>query len=109
MSQSSVVLTELDAGKTIEARVGDRIELRLRENASTGHRWSFDDLDETVLQASEGAFTASTEAIGSGGDVRWILQARAPGTAQVKLKLWRRWEGEGSVQKRFAVTLKIRP
>lgn len=109
MSQSSVVLTELDAGKTIEARVGDRIELRLRENASTGYRWSFEDLDETILQASEGAFTASTEAVGSGGDVRWILQARAPGTAQVKLKLWRRWEGDRSVQKRFAATLIIRP
>ena len=109
MSQSSVVLTELDAGKTIEARVGDRIELRLRENASTGYRWSFEDPGETILQVSEGTVPASTEAVGSSGDVRWILQARAPGTAPVKLRLWRRWEGDSSVQKRFAVTLIIRP
>jgi len=109
MSQSSVVLTELDAGKTIEARVGDRIDLHLRENASTGYRWSFEDPDETILQVSEGTVAASTEALGSVGDVRWILQARAPGTAPVKLRLWRRWEGDRSVQKRFAATLIIRP
>ena len=109
MAPSSVSLTELDDGKTIGARMGDRIELRLRENASTGHRWSFEELDEAVLEASEGEFAGPTQAVGSGGEVRWILHARAPGTAPVKLKLWRRWEGDRSVQKRFAVTLKIRP
>lgn len=89
--------------------MGDIVSLRLHENASTGYRWAFDDLDTKVVAAHEGTYLPRGKAVGSGGDVQWTLEAKAPGTAQVRLKLWRRWEGDSSIQKRFAVTLIVHP
>src|SRR6185295_9956236 len=51
---AAATLTELDDGRTIEAKVGDTIELVLSENASTGYRWAFDGVDEQVVRAGEG-------------------------------------------------------
>jgi predicted secreted protein len=107
MPSPAMSLTELDDGKAVEVRLGDSLELRLHENASTGYRWEFDALDETKLQVSDAAFTAG-RGVGSGGEVRWNLRPLAAGSVEARLKLWRRWEGERSIQKRFAVTLVAR-
>ena len=109
MPQSSTALTEADHGRTVEVHVGGTVALRLHENASTGYRWEFDKLDTNVVGVSEGKYVPHTAAVGSGGDMQWILEPRAPGTTQVNLKLLRSWEGDSSIQKRFAVTLVIRP
>jgi inhibitor of cysteine peptidase len=102
-------LTEADNGKTVEVHVGDAVALRLHENASTGYRWAFDDLDTKLVSAQEGTYLRRTDAVGSGGDMQWTVDAKAPGTAPLRLKLWRQWEGDASIQKRFAVTLIIHP
>ena len=109
MPQSSTALTEADHGRTVEVHMGETVALRLHENASTGYRWAFDNLDTNVVGVSEGNYVPRTAAVGSGGDMQWILEPRAPGTTQVNLKLLRPWEGDSSIQKRFAVTLVIRP
>src|SRR5262249_52860018 len=103
MAQPRVTLTGLGDGRGVRGRVGEVIELRLRENASTGYRWAFDGLDERVVRASAGDMIVRPRAVGSGGEVRWLLTAAAPATTTVRLKLWRQWEGDRSVQKRFAV------
>jgi len=109
MAEPSATVTELDDGRAIEAKVGDTIELVLPENATTGYRWAFDGLDEHVVRASEGELLGTPAKVGSGGDVRWRLTALAPATTTVRLKLWRRWEGDRSIQKRFAIRLTIKP
>lgn len=106
-TQSTTALTEADHGRTVGVRVGERVALRLHENASTGYRWAFDDFDTNVVGVSEDKHVPHTAAVGSGGDVQWILEPRAPGTTQVRLKLLRPWEGDSSIKKRFAVTLVI--
>jgi inhibitor of cysteine peptidase len=108
MAEPSATLTELDDGRTIEATVGDTIELRLPENATTGYRWAFDGLDGHVVRAGEGELIGKPAKVGSGGDVRWRLTALTAATTEVKLKLWRRWEGDRSIQKRFAIRLTIK-
>jgi inhibitor of cysteine peptidase len=109
MAQAVAIFTEADNGKSVELRVGDSVALRLYENAATGYRWSFEQLDPAAVDAREDGYTRQSDAIGSGGDMQWTLEAKAPATTQVKLKLWRSWEGDASVQKRFALTLRIRP
>ena len=108
MAEPSATVTELDDGRTIEAKVGDTIELVLPENASTGYRWAFDGLDQHVVRPSEGEMIGKPAKVGSGGDMRWRLTAVAPATTEVRLKLRRRWEGDRSIQKRFAVRLTIK-
>lgn len=108
MAGVTVTLTAADNGKVVDVVEGEAIALRLRENASTGYRWEFDGLDQTYVDAQEGESVRQADPSGTGGDTRWILVPRKPGSVEVRLKRWRRWEGERSVRERFAVTLKIR-
>lgn len=107
MGQAVTTLDDADDGRTVELRVGDRLTLQLDENASTGYRWSFEGLDERIVGVREDGYVHRPEAIGSSGAMKWTLEARAAGTTQAKLRLWRRWEGDSSVRKRYAVTLVI--
>ncbi|MEP7310301.1 MAG: protease inhibitor I42 family protein [Acidobacteriota bacterium] len=109
MAQAAATLTEADNGKDIDVHVGDTIVLRLAENPTTGFRWAFEELDTAAISAKEGDHTHSAEAVGSGGEMTWRLVPAAPGSTPIKLKLWRHWEGDTSVRKRFAVTLKVSP
>ena len=109
MGQAVMTLGETDNARTVEVHLGDEVVLRLYENASTGYSWSFDDLDGKILTARDDGYGRQPEAVGGGGMRQWTLQTKAAGTTQIKLKLWRRWEGDASIQKRYSVTLVIGP
>lgn len=108
MAEPVATLTEADDGKAVDLRVGERVTLHLYENAATGYRWAFDALDAKAIGVHDEGPVRRPEAVGSGGGAQWTLEAKAPGTAEVRLKLWRAWEGDASVQKRFTLTLRIR-
>ena len=110
--KASIEILETDDGKSINAKVGDVMLVRLHESASTGYRWVFDALDEAKLALVKSEYAheadAKSDVVGSGGDITWTLKAKAKGTTQIKLKLWRSFEGDNSIQQRYTVTLKIR-
>ncbi len=108
---SEATLTAADDGRSVDLRVGDRLVLRLHENASTGYRWTLDvdDARGPVLSVQALGFQAASAAVGSGGDALWLLGAQAPGSVTLRFRRWRPWEGEGSVLQRFTVTLQVRP
>jgi inhibitor of cysteine peptidase len=108
MAHPAATLTEADNGKDIDVQVGETIALRLPENPTTGYRWAFDDLDTAAVTAKDGDHTQSSEAVGSGGETTWSLTPTAAGSTPIKLKLWRHWEGDTSIRKRFEVTLKVK-
>jgi inhibitor of cysteine peptidase len=107
--QVANTVTEADNGTTVEMHVGDAIVLRLPENATTGYRWAIEALNGDLVEAQEGQYISQSGAVGGGGEATWTLYPKAPGTAEIKLKLWRPFEGERSVQRNFGVTLKILP
>ena len=107
MTAVSATLTAADNGRTVDVREGDTLVLRLHENASTGYRWALDGLDRTCVDVQEGEYVRQADAPGSGGQAQWTLVAKAHGIVEIRLKLWRHWEGEPSVRERFAVTLRI--
>ena len=109
MTPAAITLTEADEGKTVDVHVGDTVVLRLPENPTTGYRWSFDDLDTAAVSVQEGEHVHSSEAVGSGGEMTWRLTPASAGTTQIRLKLWRQWQGDASIRKRFAVTLTVKP
>ncbi|HTN49034.1 MAG TPA: protease inhibitor I42 family protein [Burkholderiaceae bacterium] len=102
-------LGEGDDGRTIELRVGEHANIDLYENASTGYRWVMDASDTNVASVQADAPSARPDAVGAGGRANWTITAVAPGTVQLRGKLWRHWEGEGSVKQRYAVTVRVRP
>ena len=100
-------LTDAANGKTLEAKTGDVILVRLPENATTGYRWAVDAMDETKLELVKSEYVREGKAIGSGGEMTWTLKAKSKGSSTLKLKLWRSFEGDKSIQQRFVVTFKI--
>ncbi len=109
MAQAVMTLSEHDNGRTIRLRVGDIFALQLYENATTGYRWSFDDLEGEVIAVREEEFIRRSDSVGGGGHQKWTLAAAAAGRTELKLKRWRQWEGDASIQERIAITLIVEP
>ena len=103
---STVTLTPADNGRTVEVRAGDAVVVRLQENPTTGYRWAAEPTGEAV--ALEGfEYVGSGSAVGGGGERVFTFRAKQAGSAAVRLKLWREWEGEGSVTRSFTVTVRV--
>jgi inhibitor of cysteine peptidase len=107
MPDRMLLLTDRDAGRTVDVHIGETITVSLPENATTGYRWAIEDLDPALVEAREGKPTYTSQAVGSGGMAAWMFTARAPGTTQVVLKLWRPWEGDKSIAQRFSFHMRI--
>jgi len=107
MTQAATLLED-DDGKTIELKPGQQIEIDLHENASTGYRWTLETSDVRVIAVQPGEFAAKADLVGAGGRTRWTVKAVAAGTAEIRGKRWRQWEGETSVKERYLVTVQVR-
>ena len=108
----AVTLTEASNGQAIEVRKGDRIDLTLHENATTGFRWQVvrsDGLVEEPAADQESLPRVPEEhpQVGAGGTRVFRFRARTPGRGRLELKLWRDFEGEPSVSKRFGSDVTI--
>jgi inhibitor of cysteine peptidase len=108
-SGGMVSLGEQDDGRRVTVQVGDTVEVRLPENATTGYRWAPDAVDEDRLQplAADAAYPANGQT-GSGGYAVFRYRVRKAGEARLTLKYWRHFEGAGSEIRRFATTLEAR-
>jgi inhibitor of cysteine peptidase len=102
-------ISESQNGQSVSMHVGEVLELRLAENASTGYRWSLDDVNKAVLQLEDSGFEASGKAVGGGGRAFWKLRATDAGRAHLEAKQWRSWEGDRSIIGRFSADVTIAP
>jgi inhibitor of cysteine peptidase len=85
------------------------IVIELPENPTTGFRWSLRSQVAPALRTRSDLFEHRAEARpGAGGSRRFEFTASAPGTAAISLWHWREWEGEGSVTKRYHVTVTVK-
>jgi inhibitor of cysteine peptidase len=109
MPEQTATFTQQDNGRTLSLRVGHTATLSLPENATTGYRWAIDSIDPTVIALSEGQPRYPSGPPGSGGHMEWALTATAPGSTDLRLKLWRPWEGDASIAERFSVRFQVIP
>jgi len=99
-----VTLTETQTGSSVEANPGDRIIVALEESPTSGFRWELDPLDQDVLELESSDFIpADASHLGGDGMREVSFRVKKAGSAHIALKLWRDWEGEASVTRRFAV------
>ncbi len=105
---TTLVLTEADAGSAHDVTRGDRVELRLKENPSTGYRWSVDIEPSEAASIVGSRFVSGGPGVGGGGSVAFEIAANQAGAVELRAKLWRQWEGESSVTKRLSFALRVR-
>jgi len=86
----------------------ETILVRLDETPTTGYRWALEHIDNQVLDAEGSEFQLpANAAIGAAGKRTFAFKTRTPGSGRIALKLWREWEGPGSVIDRFEVSVRI--
>lgn len=105
---SNITLTEADKGKTTDVPQGTEVLIRLKENPSTGYRWTFDQNDDTVLPLQTSNFSSTPgAAVGASGTRIFTFTAGQPGTVHLQLKLWREWQGNSSIIERYDVNIQV--
>jgi inhibitor of cysteine peptidase len=104
-----VTLTEADDGRVISLSRGGTFAVRLKENLSTGYRWSVEEpLDGALALESATSIGAQTPMPGAGGEALFRIKLVGAGPARLALKYGRPWEGDASVARRFSVTVQAR-
>jgi inhibitor of cysteine peptidase len=99
---TEIYLAREGDSREVEMNVGDLLILSLPENPTTGFRWAFDALDRGMFFLQKDEYkSASGSGLGGGGIRIFSISAQTPGQSQIRLKLWRDWEGQGSVRDRF--------
>ena len=108
MSQT-LVLTEADQGVSRVAAVGQDVTVRLGENPTTGYRWALTAEPAEAVEVSGSEYAPGGSAPGAAGEREFHLGLKGAGTVRLHLKLWREWQGDGSVVERREFLLQVGP
>lgn len=104
-----IVLTGKDAGKSIEVKVGDTIQVSLEGNPTTGYNWVMAPQDPAVLeQQGEAEFKAVDESLGASGLITETFKAMKKGQTTLRLEYKRPWEKDITPEKTFEVTVVVK-
>ncbi len=102
-------LTESDAGGSIALRVGDKLEVVLSGNPTTGYQWEIGAGDAAILRPSgEPLFVADSSAVGSGGKFTFSFEAVGAGQTGLKLIYHRPFEKGVPPLQTFQVTVTVK-
>lgn len=90
--------------------LGDKLEVSLQSNPSTGYQWQVASLDMDVLDWTDGPsyVPSAPQRIGSGGICRFGLVARKRGRATLRLVYRRSWEEGVPPIKTMVLKVKVR-
>ncbi len=87
-----IFLTEADNGRTLELKAGDVFSIALPENASTGYVWELLPSDPALVHLAGKTSMYPDTAVGSGGQVTFLIRAEKAGQGKVAFALRRPWE-----------------
>jgi inhibitor of cysteine peptidase len=111
LEQGSVpefTLTEENNGQSIEVHLGARLNIYLKENPTTGYRWSLREFGSGSLLLESADYAPSGAGVGGGGIRKFVFVAEAPGTATINLKKTREWEPEEAATSTFTAHITVK-
>ena len=80
-------------GQTIELEAGQKLQISLAGNPTTGFNWELLEFDPAVLkQVGDMEYKADSKLIGSGGVITFTFKALASGSTTIQLIYHRSWE-----------------
>lgn len=104
---SAIVLGVPDDGAKFSARVGQIVEIRLAETASTGFIWQPDLSDHDSAELVDSQTQYSNLVPGASGQAIFRFRVLRSGT--IRLKNVRPWEQDQSAALRYTVTVDASP
>jgi len=78
-------------GRQLDLSVGQRFDLSLPENPTTGFRWAFESNGGPACALVSDAYVPSAGPPGAGGFHRWEFEATRDGHADLRLSYRRSW------------------
>ena len=107
-----VSLSEKDDGSNVTLGVGQKLEVVLKSNQTTGYQWAIDTKPEACLeQVDEPTYdsaSGSTGMVGAGGKETWVFEGKSAGTTPLKLKYWRSFEPTAAPAATFEVIVEVK-
>ena len=102
-------VTAADAGKSIEVKKGQALNIVLEGNPTTGYIWQVAKIDNAVLkQNGDYEFKADSNLTGAGGKLTFHFETVAAGTTALQLEYKRPWETGSKPEKTFDVTIVVK-
>jgi inhibitor of cysteine peptidase len=104
----ALVIDETSNGRTLEAALGQTVEICLTENPTTGFRWRMAQAAEPVGTLLCDAFEPGRQAPGQPGIHRWQFKVVAAGSGPLRFVYRRSWEDDAAAASVFSVTLSVK-
>ena len=103
---ANITIGQTDNGRSLPVRLGDLIRLSLSENPTTGYRW---DIEETsdILELQQDTHSSQSPAQPGRASTRtFVFRVAGAGNIKLRLRRWRPWQGESSIEERFSIDLR---
>lgn len=108
-SAKTIMISEPDAGKTIEMKTGGTLIVSLDGNITTGYNWIAAPQDPVLLeQVREAESTPESDLVGAPGKIVLTFKAIAQGETLLHLDYKRQWEENTPPEKTFEVTVVVK-
>ncbi len=99
-------LTKADAKRTVRLNLGDRLEVTLSGNPTSGYSWELGSVDEKILKLlGKPEYRPSSGATGSGGEFTFAFEGKTPGQTVLRLVYCRSWEKGNKLAESFEVVV----
>jgi inhibitor of cysteine peptidase len=85
--------SEKDNGASVELQCGAKIDIELKENPTTGYRWTISSIDKVLLEREGDEFLPTDQTtIGAGGVRRFFFRSKGAGSTALTLINKRAWQ-----------------
>jgi|SRR4051794_34079171 len=100
-------ISEGQRGATVEAKVGDTLELTLPENATTGFQWEPGETSGVVAIETSELVPPNDARAGAAATRHVVARAMQPGNDRLTLRLRRSWEPPEKTEDTFTVEIAV--
>jgi predicted secreted protein len=103
-----ITVTKNDNGKEMNVKSGDEFKIELEESGSAGYGWDVDNLHREHLElVSKETRVIYEGKVGSPAMAVWFFKAKKKGSTEIKMDLYRMWEGKEKAAEHFSIKLTI--
>jgi inhibitor of cysteine peptidase len=102
-----ITIDQTFADRHLDLGVGEVIELRLKENRTTGYRWDFVSNGSPACAVVSDRSLASSDRMGQPGEHLWQLRGAEPGSCEIALRYARSFETDKPPAQSFRLHIQV--